>query len=85
MAQVNEGSNPPVLDDHINYEDWTKDLNVWKLFTNTPAAKQGPRLYLSLKGTAKTLARKIPIEQISADTGFNTILHDQHSTFSQCI
>ena len=80
MAQANEGSNPPVLDDHINYEDWTKDLNVWKLFTNTPAAKQGPRLYLSLKGTAKTLARKIPIEQISADTGFNTIIAklDEH-------
>ena len=53
MATNGEVQNPPILDDYTNYDNWLKDLDVWKMFTSTPKTKQGPRLYLSLKGKAR--------------------------------
>ena len=76
MATAREGecSAPPMLTDDTVYEDWLKDLEVWKLFTNTPDTKKGPRLYLNLKGKARELVRSIPTAQIGSETGLYVIV-----------
>lgn len=76
----NDVQNPPVLDDNTNYENWIKDLEVWKLFTTTVNTKKGARLYLCLKGKARELVRSLSIETIGAENGLDSIVEklDEH-------
>ena len=38
-------SDPPVLRDGMDYEDWAHDVEVWKIQTDLPLAKQGAAIY----------------------------------------
>ena len=44
---------PPVFDPDggDSYENWKNDIEVWRLFTKDETKRQGPAVYLSLKGT----------------------------------
>lgn len=71
---ANEVQNPPVFDDETNYDNWIKDLEIWELFTTTALNKRGPRLYLSLKGKARDLARELTGGEIGSETGVQKIV-----------
>ena len=67
--------NPPVFHDGMNYQDWKKDLEVWKLFTSTTNTKKGPRVYLSLNGKAKDIIREmVTLNEIGANDGLEKII-----------
>ena len=67
--------NPPIFHDGMNYQDWKKDLEVWKLFTSTANAKKGPRVYLSLNGKAKDIIREmVTLNEIGANDGLEKII-----------
>ena len=73
MAQANK-KMPPVLQDDTCYQSWTRDLKIWKMFTDLPAAKQGPAVYLSLTGKAKDAVADVPVEDIGKDDGVNQLV-----------
>ena len=66
---------PPVFDDaEDEYVDWKYDVSVWKSFTEYQAEKQGPAVFLNLKGKSKQAIREITAEELSAADGVDKIL-----------
>ena len=44
---------PPSMRDGLSYDDWKKELNIWKTFTSLNPEKQGPAVFLTLTGKAR--------------------------------
>lgn len=54
MAGNATKSSPPVFDENVHtWKEYKKELSMWKSLTSLEKEKQGPALYLSLKGKAK--------------------------------
>ena len=53
--------SPPIFnpDEDDNYCAWKNDVEVWQAFTKEEAKRQGPAVYLSLKGRAREAVRGI--------------------------
>lgn len=83
MPPDKEISNPPSLNDETNYEEWLKDLEVWKIYTNMAAEKKGPRLYLTLTGKAREIAREVDINEIGSATGLEQIVAKLNEHFQK--
>ena len=61
---------PPVFDPDCDvYQNWKRDVEVWRLFTKDEKKRQGPAVYLSLKGNAREAVRSIEARVLSADDG----------------
>ena len=60
--------------DDLPYSDWKHEVQVWKAFVNYDKKKIGPALFLSLFGSARAAAHEITLEDLSKDTGFETLL-----------
>ena len=58
MAEINIKA-PPQLSKSQSYESWKKELQIWQAFTSLSAAKQGPALFLTLNGKAKSRGNKL--------------------------
>ena len=67
---------PPVFDPDggDSYVNWKNDLEVWCLFTKEEKKRQGPAIYLSLKGDARETVRDISRNELSQDGGVKMIL-----------
>ena len=65
---------PPELNNESNYADWKYDVSVWKMLTKLENKKQGPALYLNLKGKARECVRGISLDVIGAENGFSKLL-----------
>ena len=50
--------NPPKLRANMLYEDWKKDINIWKRATELDKKKQGAVLFGSLEGKCKDTVRE---------------------------
>ena len=74
---------PPVFDPDggDSYINWKTDVEVWKALTNDGKTKQGPALYLSLKGDAREAVRAINISDISANDGIDKIIEALDAVF----
>lgn len=61
--------NPPEMRDNLLYEDWKKELDIWLMFTDLAKERQGPAIFLTLKGKAREtlLAELKPVELGTAD------------------
>ena len=68
--------HPPEFnpEDGLAYEEWKNDVNIWRLYTKEEIKKQGPAIYLSLRGDAREAVRDIPLDDLSGDTGFEKVL-----------
>ncbi len=66
---------PPPMRNDTSYDDWKKEIEVWKLLTDLEKEKQGPALLLSLSGKARDAALELDIVDISTDTGLATIIN----------
>ena len=75
-------SDPPVLRDGMNYEDWAHDVEVWQIQTDLPLAKQGAAIYLSLEGDAKKNCKSISVASLKGEDGVNFILSKLKSLYA---
>ena len=66
--------NPPEMRDDLLYDDWKKELQIWCMCTDLEKKRQGPAIFLTLKGKAReTILAKIKPTDISKDNGAETI------------
>ena len=66
---------PPVFDpeEDDDYAAWKTDVEIWQLYTDTAAVKQGPAVYLSLKGRARYAVRGLAPAEIGIAEGVKAI------------
>ena len=65
---------PPPMRSGSSYDDWKKEIQVWKLLTDLEKEKQGPALLLSLSGKARDAALELDIVDISTAIGLEIII-----------
>ena len=65
---------PPALSKSISYETWLKEIEIWKLYTDTPVEKQGPAIFLTLEGKAREAVLELDIKDISGADGCKNIV-----------
>jgi len=66
-----------------SYAEWKNDLEVWRMFTKEEKKRQGPALYLCLKGEAREAVRSIPVASLPKDDGVDTIIAKLDEIFLQ--
>ena len=76
MASSNpKNSAPPKFnEDTESWEDYKKEIQMWKMCTSLEPKKQGPAFYLALKGKAKEMVKNISNAEIMADNGLDRML-----------
>jgi hypothetical protein len=66
--------NPPEMRDGLLYEDWKKELEIWCSFTDLDKKRQGPAIFLTLKGKAReTVLADVDSAKLKDDTGVKEI------------
>ena len=65
---------PPQFTENMSWLDFKKEIKIWQALTTLSSEKQGPCLYLSLKGKSREAALEIDIEQIKGADGVKLIL-----------
>ena len=77
-------SDPPVFDDeNMSWKEYKKEIFIWQALTTLEVKKQGPALYLSLKGRAKEVAKGLSQESIIAEDGIDKILNELDKVFKK--
>ena len=73
---------PPAFNDsEDDYISWKNDITVWKMYTDILPAKQGPAVYLCLKGQAREAVRELSIAELGADNGLDNIIEKLDTLF----
>ena len=76
--------DPPTFTKDMTFDDYKKDVEIWKACTDLAVDKQGPILYLSLQGTARDIVRaNVPLAEMSKNEGIQTILTSLKSAYSK--
>lgn len=65
---------PPSMRPDSSYDEWKKEVEVWKMFTDLDKTKQGPALLLSLTGKAREAALELDISDISDEKGLDLVM-----------
>ena len=72
---------PLEFSNNVSLIDYKKEIKIWQVLTDLPAKKQGPSLYLSLKGKARETA--LEIDEIKKETGVQKILEPLEKLYLQ--
>ena len=74
---------PPVFDpkEDDDYAAWKTDVEIWQTCTSVEAAKQGPAVYLALRGRAKDAARGASAAELGVATGVKVLTDKLHAIF----
>ena len=74
---------PPVFcpEEDDDYWMWKSDIEVWQLYTKEDKCRQGPAVYLSLKGKASGAVRGMFKDDLKKDDGFDLILAELDKIF----
>ena len=67
-------TQPPALNETVDYEQWKKEVSMWKSCCKYETKQQGPALALSLGGKAKDAVLELELKDLEADTGVDLIL-----------
>lgn len=75
--------SPPVFEpkEDNDYASWKNDVEVWQCFTKEEPKRQGPAVYLSLKGKAREAVRAISVNDLKGDDGVQVILQKLDKVF----
>jgi hypothetical protein len=67
---------PPVFDPDggDSYQNWKNDVKIWCILAKDMKIKEGPAVYLSLKGDAREAVRSLTPDELAKDTGVDEIL-----------
>ena len=74
---------PPLLSKSSNYESWLKEIQIWQTFTNLPANKQGPAIFLTLEGKAREAILELDVSQISSEDGVKKVTDKLDTLYSK--
>ena len=67
--------NPPEMRDGLTYDDWKKEMKIWCSFTEIEKKRQGPAVFLTLKGKAReTVLAEVEAEKLQTDDGLSNII-----------
>ena len=72
---------PPVLSETKGYEQWSKELNIWRMITNVDKKKQALVVTLSLSGKARETALEIDSSELNADDGIDILIKQLDAVF----
>ena len=73
IASQKDFKAPLPLKKDITYSNWKKEPRICEAFANLKNEKKGPAIFLMLNGQAREAALKIPIEELTAETGVNKL------------
>ena len=77
-------SSPPVFEESTQtWVSYKKELKMWRTLTSLDKAKQGPALYLSLKGKAKEVVSDIDADEIAAENGLDCLIEALDSIYKR--
>ena len=65
---------PPEFSESMGWTDFKKEIKIWQALTTLDDEKQGPCLYLSLKGKAREAALELDLDKIKGKDGVDLIL-----------
>ena len=71
---MSKREHPPKLRDGDDFEDWLRDVEIWKLGTNIDKKQWGAVTYMALEGKAKRCCKNIPISQIEGEGGYKNVI-----------
>ena len=84
MAEKPSGyKNPPVLSETKSYEQWSKELNIWRMITDVDKKKQALVVTLSLSGKARETALEINSSELNADDGMDVLIKQLDAVFKK--
>ena len=73
---------PPDFDEKKwTWREYKKGVEVWASLTNLCKPKQGPALWMALKGKAKEAVKEMEISEIKSETGLSTMLEKLNALF----
>ena len=73
---------PPVFKEGA-YESYKRELGIWKLLKTCSAKEQGPIVFRTLSGRAKTAALELTDEELGGDTGLDLIIGKLDKLYEQ--
>ena len=73
----------PVLSKAEDFDEWKRDIEIWKAITTIEEAKQGPCLYRSLDGQAKKACCNIKVADICSAQGYKLIMDKLSEVFEK--
>ena len=66
---------PPDFDENkMTWREYKKEIEVWSSLTNLSKDKQGPALWMALKGKAKEAVKEMEISEIKKDSGLSDMM-----------
>ena len=76
---------PPAFnpDEGDEYIEWKTDVEVWQAYTDTAKAKQGPAIYLCLRGKARDAVRGLDVKDIATEDGVKSIIDKLDGIFQK--
>ena len=74
MAAKGGVTQPPVLNETTDYEQWKKSVAMWKICCKYDDDQQGSALGLSLTGKAKDAVLEMDVKEVQAKDGVDKIL-----------
>ena len=73
---------PPNYDEKIyTWKEYKKEVDVWATLTNLRKPKQGPALWMALKGKAKEAVQEMTLDEIKSDNGFEQMIEKLDAVF----
>ena len=84
MAEKPSGyKNPPELSEAKSYEQWSKELNIWRMITDVDKKKQALVVTLSLSRKARETALEINSSELNADDGMDVLIKQLDAVFKK--
>ena len=61
---MSKRSSPSIFNEGDDYEQWKKDVKMWRLISDVPKDLHAVSVHLSLTGRAKNTSSEVPYEEI---------------------
>ena len=75
MAASHALVTPPDFDESkMTWREYKKEIEVWSSLTNLAKEKQGPALWMALKGKAKEAVKEMEISEIKENDGLTAMM-----------
>lgn len=81
MKMANIFKNPPAFNSDFNYENWKKDIEIWRKLTDIEKNKQALAIHLVLTGKARQASTEISITELNSDNGVDKLIEKLDDLF----